>query len=219
MFTFAMPEPRTAPLAALPSTLFHVALVTGALWATRSAAEVFAGPRHEPIDITLSAHVRTPTGQENIPPIPGGLIIADPEIPDLPKLDPTIPGAARVDPRQLIPGTTDIPGTDSLGPAIGSATTTYQESEVDDVPLLRSSPAPRYPRVMAEAGIEGSVTLSFVIDAEGRVVAGSAKLIRASHDAFVAAAEEAVYASLFQPARRRGEAVPVLVRQTVTFRR
>jgi len=218
MFTFAMAEPRTAPLAALPSTLFHVALVTGALWATRSAAEVFTGPRHEPIDITLHVPVRTPIGGHILPRVPGPITIADPSIPDIPDLDPVVLGTAPIDPRRLVPGIPGLPGTDSLGPMSGSATTIYQESEVDDVPVLRSAPAPRYPRVMAEAGIEGSVTLSFVIDVEGRVTAGSIKVIRATHEAFVAAAEEAVYAARFQPARRRGEAVPVLVRQTVSFR-
>jgi TonB family protein len=217
MLTFVSPDPRPSLLMAAQSAFLHVALVSGAIWGTRSVVEVIADPAPIPIDLSWSPATTTTPG-----PVGLGSVVAAPVITDipteLPPIDPVQVGAVQTDPRTLIATLPSGFGIDTTGP-VGPATTIYQESEVDDVPVVRSTPALRYPRVMAEAGIEGSVTLSFVIDRDGRVVAGSARVIARSHEAFVAAAEEGVYATLFAPARRRGEPVPVLVRQTVTFRR
>lgn len=218
MFSFAMAEPRTSPLAALPSTLFHTALISGALWATSSAADVPTDPRPGPIDISFSSPVRTHTTQIDIPGAPAvpRIVIGD-QIPDLPIVDLFHVATAPVDATKLIPGTPSTSWGDSVG-GTSSAGTIYQESEVDDVPVLITAPAPRYPRVLAEAGIDGRVTVSFVIDTDGHVVPGSATSEQATHPAFVPAAEEAVYGSRFRPAHRRGEAVAVKVRQAVVFR-
>jgi len=219
MMDFVLQRPRRSPLVALQSTFIHAAIVVGALWATRAAAAVIADPG--PVEIDLSWTPRTDPNP-NPGPSGGSLLIGPPPISEVPRtlppIDPVTVGTAPVDPRTVPATILTGFGTDTLDPHTGSAAAIYQESEVDDLPVLMSAPAPRYPRVMAEAGIDGSVTLSFVIDAEGRVVAGSAKVIRSSHPQFVPAAEEAVYASTFRPARRRGEGVPVLVRQTVAFR-
>jgi TonB family protein len=73
--------------------------------------------------------------------------------------------------------------------------------------------------VLAEAGIEGAVTLTFVIDTEGKVDPSAIEILSATHPGFVAAAKEAVATGRFHPARKRGTAVSVRVRQTVTFRK
>ncbi len=217
MMDFVLKRPRRSPLVALQSAFIHAAIVSGALWATRAVADVIADPGPRTVTLTYTAPSTVPVG-----PVGSGIRLQPPvigPIPDLfPPIDPILVGPAPVDPRPLATGLPAGLGSDTLVTGVPSAISIYQESDVDDLPVLVSAPAPRYPRVMAEAGIDGSVTLSFVIDVDGKVVAGSAKVIRASHDAFVPAAEEAVYASLFRPARRRGESVPVLVRQTVVFR-
>ena len=219
MFAFAIAEPRSAALATLPSTLFHAALVTGALWATRPFREIFPDPGPT-IDISWVAPVPTSTSHSSLPSSPLIPTFNDPAIavPEIPVIDPSLPGTPSVDPRTLIPGAPPTTGYDTNRTYLGSASTIYQESEIDEPPVLLSSAAPRYPRVLAEAGIDGRVTLSFVIDTDGRVVAGSARAEQATHPAFVPAAEEAVYASRFRPAHRRGEAVAVRVRQAVVFR-
>ena len=220
MFTFMMAEPRTAPLAALPSTLFHAALVTGALWATGSAGELLADPADDPIEVSLAWPVQT-TGHRPTPPCNCVLTVTTglaPAIPDIPAVDILTPEAAQVDPRALIPGTASTFGTDTVGTLLGSGGTIFQESEVDDPPTLLIGATPRYPRVLADAGIDGRVTLTFVIDTLGHVVTGSVHAAEATHPAFVPAAEEAVYASRFRPAHRRGAAVAVRVRQGVHFR-
>lgn len=214
---FVLKRPRRSPLVALQSAFIHAAIVSGALWATRAVADVIADPG--PREVTLSY---TPATSVHPGPVGIGVRVQPPVVGPIPEfllpIDLIEVVRAPIDARQLVAGLPTGLGVDTLTHGVPSAISIYQESDVDDLPVLVSAPAPRYPRVMAEAGIDGSVTLSFVIDGEGKVVAGSAKVIRASHDAFVPAAEEAVYASLFRPARRRGETVPVLVRQTVVFR-
>ena len=174
----------------------------------------------DPVDITWTVPHPGPTSAVTMPgnPVAATGIANVTGVPELPRLHPLTPGVASVDPRSLIDSAPVTSGTDSGHAQIGSASTIYQESEIDEPPVLLSSAAPRYPRVLAEAGIDGRVTLSFVIDVDGRVVAGSARAEQATHPAFVPAAEEAVYASRFRPAHRRGEAVAVRVRQAVVFR-
>lgn len=216
MLAFVLPDSRPPLALMLQSTFLHVALVAGAVWGTQQAITIIADPG--PVEIDLSWRPAT-----TVTPGPVGrvMFVQAPIISDipttLPPIDLPVAGIPYIG-RAPIGDPFDFPGTDVATGPLFTASTIYQESDVDDVPVLRSAPAPRYPRVMAEAGIAGSVTLSFVIDTTGLVVAGSAKVVRSSHEAFVAAAEEAVYGSTFTPAKRRGEAVPVLVRQTVSFR-
>ncbi|MEP7271414.1 MAG: energy transducer TonB, partial [Acidobacteriota bacterium] len=116
-----------------------------------------------------------------------------------------------------------VPGTPSTllglpGADPGSVTAILRESEVDERPSLVVAGRQRYPTVLAEAGIGGSVTLSFVIDAEGKVEEEGIEVVQATHPGFVAAARETVLTSRFRAARKGGAAVRVRVRQTITFR-
>ena len=80
-----------------------------------------------------------------------------------------------------------------------------------------SQPAPRYPRHLATAGLEGRVLVEFVIDTTGHVEPGSVRSLQTSHPAFEDAAQEAVLGSLFKPARLSGHPVRQLTRQSVRF--
>ncbi|HWA40054.1 MAG TPA: energy transducer TonB, partial [Gemmatimonadales bacterium] len=131
---------------------------------------------------------------------------------------PTIPGVRVVDPKALLdpsivrvgwPG-----GNDTLTPSA----TVLSEAEVDDPPSLLAAGPLRYPPVLREAGIIGSVTLQFVIDTEGRVEEQGIEVLTASHPGFVGAATETIRASRFHPAKSHGAAVRVRVRQTISFR-
>ena len=97
-------------------------------------------------------------------------------------------------------------------------TAVLTESEVDDPPSLLTAGPLRYPPVLREAGITGSVTLAFVIDTEGRVEERGVEVVSATHPGFVAAATETIRASRFHPARSHGAPVRVRVRQTIVFR-
>jgi TonB family protein len=219
MYTFALADSHDSFLAALPSTALHALLIAGAIVAGRTANDVIADPGPGVIDLTIPT---TPTHRIDLPvtSIPGapfsGIDLSVPPIPGIPPLD--LPGLPHpVDPTTLVPGTyAPLPGLP--GGSVGSATTVLNESEVDDLPVLLAAGALRYPSVLAAARISGSVTLEFVIDVEGRVEPAGIKVLATTHEGFVAAAQEAVQTTRFRPAKKEGRAVPVRVRQTVTFR-
>jgi periplasmic protein TonB len=80
-----------------------------------------------------------------------------------------------------------------------------------------SQPAPRYPKHLEAAGLQGRVLVEFVIDATGHVEPGSVRSLESTHPAFEAAAQKAMLGSLFKPARWSGHPVRQLTRQSVRF--
>ena len=220
MPAFALAEPQSSFVAALPSTLVHVALIGAAIWASRATV---AAVRHPPIDVSIAWPTPTtshPVVSTPVPALPGAPIVSAPVLPTMPVTDPlpSLPGTTPIDPTIFTPttppGAPFVPGGDP-----GSAAAIFREAEVDELPTLLAAGRLRYPAVLAESGIAGSVTLAFVIDVEGKVEAGAFEVLSATHPGFVAAAEEAVVTSRFRPARKGGVAVRVRVRQTVTFRK
>ena len=74
-----------------------------------------------------------------------------------------------------------------------------------------------YPEVLKAAGIAGKVVVQFVVDTTGHVDPNSFKLISAPHPAFANSAKELVTKSVFRPGKMRGQAVAVLVQQSINF--
>ncbi|HVX87750.1 MAG TPA: energy transducer TonB [Gemmatimonadales bacterium] len=216
---FALAEPEHSALSLLPSTVLHSLLVAAAIAASQ------AGPLtvpKDPIDIDLAWH---PVSTTNTPVVDGGTttlgvppigIDPVPDIPSLPDL-PRLAGIPKVDIRSLVPGGDSL-GRVGVGDDPRGTTQVLTESEVDDPPSLLAAGPLRYPPVLREAGIIGSVTLQFVIDTEGRVEEQGIEVLTASHPGFVGAATETIRASRFHPAKSHGAAVRVRVRQTISFR-
>jgi protein TonB len=98
-----------------------------------------------------------------------------------------------------------------------SADVTYLEANVDDPPRLLQPGPMRYPPMLESAGISGRVRLEFVVDTTGHAERPSIKVLETSHPAFGEPAKELVSKSLFKPGRVRGQAVRVLVQQTVNY--
>jgi TonB family protein len=71
------------------------------------------------------------------------------------------------------------------------------------VPLSRQS-LPRYPPDLRQAGVEGSVVASFIVDTTGRVERGSFRTLKSTDPAFTAAVENAVLTSRYRPAEIAG---------------
>ena len=68
---------------------------------------------------------------------------------------------------------------------------------------MLAGPVPAYPELLRQAGVQGRVVLEAVIDTAGHVEPGSLVVVAAAHPGFVAAAQQAVAATLFRPARAR----------------
>ena len=92
-------------------------------------------------------------------------------------------------------------------------------SDVVDVQVTpyAGGPTPRYPEALREAGIEGEVTLEFVVDTAGRVEDGSIRVLSSAADAFVVSVRDALAGTRYHPALVAGQRVRQLVRQGFVF--
>jgi len=140
------------------------------------------------------------------------------EVPFIPKPDgPNIP----IDPHprkiwvkgtKIIPGITG-PGGD--GPTGISGPTIYREGDLDRLPNAKIQIAPEYPFAMKSGGIDGSVTVEFDVDREGKVVA--ARVRNSTHGEFEAPTLRAVLKWRFEPGRKNGRPVPFRMVVPVDF--
>ncbi|MCM2274471.1 MAG: energy transducer TonB [Candidatus Didemnitutus sp.] len=81
----------------------------------------------------------------------------------------------------------------------------FDVANLDQIPVARVQPAPNYPFEMKRAGISGTVTLEFIVDSKGDVVA--VQIIRSSQREFEQPAIQAVQKWKFRPGRKGGRAV------------
>lgn len=122
-------------------------------------------------------------------------------------------------------GIWDTPGTGPAGPE-GQTGAGYRQSGpeeeeppidaaiVEELPVLVSLPAPRYPEMARQAAIEGRVTLGLLVGSTGRVEKTRIlESIPALDEAALAAALEA----RFKPASWRNRAVRVWVTLAIRF--
>lgn len=117
------------------------------------------------------------------------------------------------------PGVSSIGGTVLSGDAGGGEAGVVRDvGTVDRPPRLRDGSAPpRYPESLRSAGIDGSVTLEFVVDSGGSVEQESVSVIAATHPAFTAAASDAVRRYRFSPGMASGARVRTRMRQSFQF--
>jgi protein TonB len=153
-------------------------------------------------------------------PVKGFQTIA--AITDIPTELPPIDLTERFDPRDY--SGTGVEGGVAEGREMDVAPgTVVRYSPVFDVSVVEEKPeiieagVLEYPSLLRQAEVEGRTVLEFVVDPQGRVEAGSIKVIETSHPDFAKAARAAVPAMRFSPARVNGRAVRVLVRVPFEF--
>jgi TonB family protein len=105
------------------------------------------------------------------------------------------------------------PKTQAAPPKSSGASLSMKE--LDTPPKVLRRPAPSYPAELRAAGIEGSVQVSFVIDATG--VVREARVEKSTHREFEMAALEAVTQWQFEPGRKGGRQVNTRVSQVLQF--
>ena len=95
----------------------------------------------------------------------------------------------------------------------------YMEAVVEERPeaIAGTCISPRYPEILRQAGIEGHVTIEFIIDTTGRAERGGMRTVRTDHPLFEAPAREAVNSCRFRPGRIQGRAVRVRVQLPINF--
>ena len=99
----------------------------------------------------------------------------------------------------------------------------YEVSAVSELPKLTNGSevartlSRNYPPLLRDAGVTGSATLKFVIDASGRVENASITVLDSTHPQFGDAAKKVVEKMKFKPAKVNGQGVRVQVTQPITF--
>lgn len=208
------------------SFAIHVALGLGAIHATASrAAPDDDQVRVEPLFFSLPAEQPTPrptapavapAPRSQTPPSQPPIAVPVPVPTTVPiSVEPMEPGPA-VDPRRfaIVPAA-GCEACRSASPPV--STTLFTDATVDRAVLVIEQQAPVYPAVLVAAGLEGRVTVQFVVDSTGRVEPESIRVVAASHPAFGESARRAIASSRFRPARVRGQPVRQLVQQAMRF--
>lgn len=207
----------------LPSSIFslvtHGILIYAAVVATMKGSGALEQVVADTQMVFLEEQKPEPEEPQAPPPPPKGFqtLLAPVEIPtSIPPIDLN----ERFDPR-------DFTGVGvELGVATGvvqqvtgpvDLTQVFIEAVVDEPPERISFPAPEYPRILLEAGVEGMVVLEAIIDTTGHAEPGSIKVIESTNRAFEAPAREAMRKALFRPGRVRGQPVRVLVHMPIRF--
>lgn len=190
----------------LVSAFAHVgalALVT----ATQALPSATAVPREQTVfldppkaaPITARPEPRGVPGAAALPASPSVPVFEAPSI-----ILPTLPmttGAASVDPsayelRGGFGATTGSPLDRVVDP-----NNTFDENSVDRrVEPRAGNPVPRYPPSLSAAGINGSVTVRFVVDSAGTVDRSTVRVIFATHRLFEQSVLEALVRMRFVPA-------------------
>lgn len=208
------------------SVVVHGVLITGAAIATSSVAEP---PSASARDTTLFVMRPPPlqvvqVQQSRITPLavaqPQGFQVIDP--PDrIPTDIPPVELSERFDASRFSGHRIDGGAPDGVpwSPAPDSVLSSHRFTidQVDDQAIYLSGAEPRYPGVLRLAGVEGRVTLEFVVGADGRVEASSIRVMATTNADFDAASIAAVRGSRFRPAKIGGRPVRQLVRQVVRF--
>lgn len=88
---------------------------------------------------------------------------------------------------------------------------------VDELPALLSHPPIRYPPELWQLKVGGTVVVEATLDATGRVVPGSVKVVQSPNRGLNAEALRVVAAASYRPARSGGRAVGAVIRQPLTF--
>lgn len=78
----------------------------------------------------------------------------------------------------------------------------FDLASLDQIPVARVQPRPVYPPEMSRAGVNGKVTVGFIVDSEGNV--RNPYVISSTHRDFEAEALRAVSRWKFKPGRKNG---------------
>lgn len=213
--------------ASLVSLVAHVIVVGGALAASvpkpapvpalvpeivyRQPPVVDLAPRTASRRASPSVPVAAPSTPVIVPPmvVPG----------ELPTIATRTPATAVGPAADFSTGRSDYrPGTGIPGGGTDTLSRARTEHEVDrPVQLRGGQQGPRYPELLRAAGLEGHVTMQFVVDTLGVADRSSFSVVETSHALFAVSVRDALARQRFVPAEAGGRRVRQLVVQTFVF--
>ena len=215
--SFKSPAPGVRVV--VSALLLHAILIAAAVTSTASSGVSAPQVPRDTIRVDLAVIPQRPNSAQ--PGMPKLLLPSAPTVPNtsaaVPKLE--VPPLSVVGP--ATPDTAIADPSASSGAAAGtqnSSPSLLRSSEVDELPELQRDLRPEYPDVLRRAGVSGAVEVEYVVGKDGRFDPGSLHVLTTDHDRFTASVVQALRRARFRAARRAGQAVSVLVRQTIRFR-
>ena len=198
------------------SLAVHTAMIAGVVYATLHAA-----PRDDQVRMYTTVVLLAPQEQQKAaepPPVQLAdalqgfqTVAVAAQIPtDIPAVDLQ----QRFDPKDY--SGSGVEGSRASGIVV-SGNEVYAEALVEERPALLSAPAPVYPALLKQAGIQGRVILPAVIDTTGRVEPASVRILKSPHPGFDQPTKDWVLKALFRPARLQGRGVRVFVHLLVDY--
>ena len=204
------------------SLVLHVVLGYLAIKATTGAAETLKAIMADTTMVFLKPPEPPPPPPETpppevvtaTPPPLGFQTVAPPT--EMPKDIPPVNLSEKFDAKDF--SGKGVEGGIATGVAGAASTTeTFLEAEVDDPVQPLNCPKPKYPPVLQQAGIAGSVDVQYVVGIDGRAEHESFRVLRSTNKAFEEPAREAIMGATFKPAKIKGQPVRQLVQQRVSF--
>jgi protein TonB len=209
------------------SVILHVVLGYLAIKATSGAAEQLKEILQDTTMVFLKPPEPPPPPPPTTPP-PDAVVTANPpplgfqtvtpptEIPkDIPPVNLTEKFDAKDFSGKGVEGGVATGVAGGTGPV--STTETFLEAEVDDPVQPINFPKPKYPPVLQQAGIAGSVDVQYVVGIDGKAEMDQFKVLRSTNKAFEDPAREAIAGASFKPAKIKGQPVRQLVQQRISF--
>jgi protein TonB len=115
----------------------------------------------------------------------------------------------------FLPGFSSLAGSQAAQETEGVAEA-FSAADLEERPQPTAQTPPAYPAELRKAKVEGSVTVAFVVDENGRVE--DARVEKSSHPEFEKSGLEAIRKWRFRPGRKEGQAVRTYLVQTFRFR-
>ncbi len=128
---------------------------------------------------------------------------------------PVTPYRASIDPVKDLRGVTGLP--DGIGDGSGPVgrPSIPGVDKLDRVPRAVAQPSPTYPEMLRREGVNGSVTVEFVVGTDGRVV--QAEAVKWDRREFVEPAVRAVWRWRFEPGTQHGRKVSFRMAVPIEF--
>jgi periplasmic protein TonB len=226
------PRQRKAGSAVL-SAMVHAGLIAYAVAATHTLAEPRQPQRvHWDTLVYVAPRAPAPAAPSHAPP---STRTHGPTVPSVPTIDvpeivpvgiPPIDVAHAIDVDSAFAHGARLSSARGDGPRSGSngsgetiSTGVFTERTVERAVVARpDTRPPRYPSPLQSAGIEGAVTMRFVVDTTGRVELGTVQVVHSDHALFERAVRDALAAARYIPAEVGARRVRQLVEQAFEFR-
>lgn len=199
------------------SILMHTAIIAGAVYATLQAKTAATDLKVDTTVVLLDQKQQQkppdqpPPPQVDVPLKGFQTVVA---ITDIPKSIPQVNLTEKFDPKDFSGVGVEGGVANGIEPTSNAV---FSSDIVQEKPEVLSQPPLTYPPLLRQAGIQGVVTLRFIVDTTGRVERSSIQVVHSDNPGFNSPATDLASRMLFRPGRQYGRAVRVLVELPVNF--